>query len=141
MDQPEPVIPELLGILEEVLDAPEAFAENEAFNRMESSSGPEGTPVILVVSGLGGAPHVVFNGVESPARVLDPHRITTTVPAGAATGPITVSSGGHRTSTPIPFTVLPTPGLSITSFSPLVGKGAPSSLWTASGSPWPPRLW
>ena len=66
-----------------------------------------------------GTTAVSFNGTAQPAfTVVSPLSITTTVPAGATTGPITVTTPAG-TATSSPFTILPGP--SITGFLPAAG--------------------
>lgn len=56
------------------------------------SSGPAGTAVVIAGANFTGAVTVQFNGVPATATVNTPAQITATVPAGATTGPITVST-------------------------------------------------
>ncbi len=68
-----------------------------------------------------GATAVAFHGtVQSAFTVTSDTQITTTVPAGATTGAITVTTPGG-TATSASFTVLPGPG--ITDFVPAIGAG------------------
>ncbi len=56
------------------------------------SSGAAGTPVAITGSGFSGATSVRFKTVAAAFTVVSPTRITTTVPAGAATGKVTVAT-------------------------------------------------
>jgi cytochrome c peroxidase len=93
-----------------------AFLEGISFSPFSPIFGPVGTGV--TITGFTGATAVSFNGVAATFTEGPPGTITTTVPAGATTGPITVttpSSGPLVTTTR--FTVTPT----ITSFAPAIG--------------------
>lgn len=71
------------------------------------TSGTVGTAVLLGGSGFVATTSVKFNGVEATFTVTSNSRISTRVPAGATTGPITVTNpAGSGTSTAL-FTVLP----------------------------------
>src|SRR5262249_8465908 len=90
-----------------------AFLEGISFSPFTPTFGPVGTSV--TITGFTGATAVSFNGVAATFTVSPSGTITTTVPAGATTGRITVttpSSGPFVTTTR--FTVTPT----ITSFAP-----------------------
>jgi plastocyanin len=69
------------------------------------TSGPVGTPVTVTGSGFLGATAVAFNGVSATYQVSSDTSISAIVPAGATTGPITVTNAsGTATSAPS-FTV------------------------------------
>src|SRR5215813_9448003 len=90
-----------------------AFLEGISFSPFAPTFGPVGTGV--TITGFPGATAVSFNGVAATFTVSPSGTITTTVPAGATTGPITVTtpaSGPLKTTTR--FTVTP----AITSFTP-----------------------
>jgi hypothetical protein len=81
-----------------------------------------GAAVTITGTDLTGATAVSFNGTAQPTfTVVDATTITTTVPAGATTGPIAVTTPGG-TATSGSLTVIPTPV--ITSFSPATGAFA-----------------
>jgi len=93
-----------------------AFLEGISFSPFAPTFGPAGTSV--TITGFTGATAVSFNGATATFTEGPPGTITTTVPAGATTGPITVttaSSGPLVTTTR--FTVTP----AITSFAPAIG--------------------
>ena len=95
-----------------------AFLEGISFSPFAPTFGPVGTGVTITGTAFTGATAVSFNGVASTFTVSPSGTITTTVPAGATTGPITVttpSNGPIVTTTR--FTVTPT----ITSFAPTLG--------------------
>jgi hypothetical protein len=92
-----------------------AFLEGISFSPFTPTFGPAGTGVTITGTTFIGATAVSFNGVAATFTVSNSGTITTTVPAGATTGPITVTtpaSGPLMTTTR--FTVTPT----ITSFAP-----------------------
>jgi cytochrome c peroxidase len=93
-----------------------AFLEGISFSPFAPIFGPAGTSV--TITGFTGATAVSFNGVAATFTVSPSGTITTTVPAGATTGPITVTTpGGGPLVTTTRFTVTP----AITSFAPTIG--------------------
>jgi hypothetical protein len=70
-----------------------------------SSAGPVGASVTLTGSGFTGVTGVSFNGVAATFVVASNSVITTTVPAGATSGPLTLTKGGCAATTTAPFTV------------------------------------
>ncbi len=85
------------------------------------TAGPIGTPVTISGADLAWATAVAFNGTSQPDFTIDPSgtQITASVPAGATTGKITVTTPGGAAESANDFTVLPAP--TITSFSPTSG--------------------
>ena len=69
------------------------------------SSGTVGTKVMLHGGHFIGATQVSFNGTSATFRVLNTGNIRATVPAGATTGPITVTNPGGTTQSQQNFTV------------------------------------
>jgi hypothetical protein len=68
-------------------------------NAFSPSSGPPGTQVIITGANFTGATAVTFNGTAASLAVNSSTQITATVPSGATTGPITVTtSDGPATS-------------------------------------------
>jgi cytochrome c peroxidase len=95
-----------------------AFLEGISFSPFSPTFGPAGTVVTITGTNFTGATAVSFNGVAAGFTEGPPGTITTTVPAGATTGPITVTTpSGGPLKTTTRFTV--TPG--ITSFAPTFG--------------------
>jgi hypothetical protein len=78
------------------------------------TSGGVGTVATIYGTNFTGATGVTFNGAAASFTVLDVYRINATVPAGATTGPIKVTTPGGTATSATNFTVLPT----ISSFSP-----------------------
>jgi CSLREA domain-containing protein len=82
------------------------------------TSGPIGTVVTITGSNLTGATSVKFNGASAVPTLLSPTSIRATVPTGASSGPISVTTAGGTGVSTDPFMVLP----KITSFTPTSGK-------------------
>jgi hypothetical protein len=71
-------------------------------------SGPVGTQVTLTGSGFTGATKVTFGGAKATTySVNSGTQITATVPSGAKTGNITVTTAGGSASSKSTFTVTP----------------------------------
>jgi uncharacterized repeat protein (TIGR03803 family) len=72
------------------------------------SSGPVGTLVTITGSGLTGATKVSFGGVNAIAFTVDSGtQIRATVPAGAKTGKVALTTAGGNASSKTKFTVTP----------------------------------
>jgi cytochrome c peroxidase len=105
-----------------------AFLEGISFSPFAPTFGPVGTNVTITGANFTGATAVSFNGVAATFTESPPGTITTTVPAGATTGPITVTtpgSGPLRTTTR--FTVMSVFSLSATPSSQTVSAGVNTS--------------
>lgn len=76
-----------------------------------------GTAVKILGTNLTGATSVSFNGTKATFTVVSDAEITTTVPNGATTGSVTVTTPGGKISTNKKFLVTP----QITSFTPTSG--------------------
>lgn len=84
--------------------------------------GPAGSSVTIYGTGFGLTPaqnNVLFNGVAATVNASSATQIIVTVPSGAGTGPITVSTPNGTAVTTKTFEVLQS--LSITSFTPTIG--------------------
>jgi hypothetical protein len=99
-------------------------------------SGSPGAAVTISGSNLTGATAVTFNGAAAVFTVNSASQITSTVPNGATSGPINVTTPGGTATSSASFTVtVPTPTITtptISSFSP--GSGSPGTAVTISGS-------
>jgi subtilisin-like proprotein convertase family protein len=84
------------------------------------TSGAPGTSVVITGTNLAGATSVTFGGVVAAFTVDSGTQITATVPAGATTGPIAVTTANGTATSSTSFSVTPAP--TITSFSPASGK-------------------
>ncbi|PYP86487.1 MAG: hypothetical protein DMG65_18755, partial [Candidatus Angelobacter sp. Gp1-AA117] len=96
-----------------------AFLEGISFSPFAPTFGAVGTGVTITGTNFTGATAVSFNGVAATFTEGPPGTITTTVPAGATTGDITVTTpGGGPLKTTTRFTVTP----AIASFAPTLGS-------------------
>ncbi len=86
-------------------------------------SGPVGTSVTIFGDNFGGTQAVRFNGVNATFTVNSSTQITATVPVGATTGPITVTTPAGTATSQTPFVVTGAPASppTIASFSPQSG--------------------
>ena len=69
------------------------------------TSGPVTTPVAIVGTGFTGATAVQFNGTNAVFTVTDDQNISTSVPTGATTGKIKVTTPGGSVTSSTNFTV------------------------------------
>jgi uncharacterized repeat protein (TIGR03803 family) len=76
-----------------------------AITLLNPTSGSVGSTVQINGNNFVGTTRVNFNGVSASFKVLNIHFISATVPAGATTGPVTVTNGGGSVSSTQPFTV------------------------------------
>ena len=84
------------------------------------ASGYVGSSVVLTGTGFTGATQVTFNGAAAAAVAVNSDtQLTVTVPAGASTGPIGVTTPVSTGSSATSFTVIPAPVIS--SFTPTRG--------------------
>jgi uncharacterized repeat protein (TIGR03803 family) len=78
------------------------------FVRTNPGFGKVGSRVDVLGNALTGATAVTFNGVAATFKVVSSTEITATVPTGATTGTIKVTTkGGTKLSSNVPFLVLP----------------------------------
>jgi uncharacterized repeat protein (TIGR03803 family) len=95
------------------------------FVETNPTSGKEGAAVTILGTNLTGASSVTFGGIAATFTVVSPSEITTTVPAGALTGSVTVTVGATTLTSNVAFRVTPT----ITGFSPPSGPvGTPVTI-------------
>lgn len=123
-----------------------------AITNLDPSSGPVNWPVTISGSEFGTGGTVTFNGTPATPTNWTDTSITTSVPAGATSGPVVVTVGGAP-SNGVAFTVIPPP--SLTSLTPpsahisdpvviagnnfLDGQG--SSTVAFNGTPGMPTAW
>ncbi|HEX6885013.1 MAG TPA: IPT/TIG domain-containing protein [Planctomycetota bacterium] len=84
------------------------------------TGGPAGTPVAILGSSFGGASRVTFAGIPAAFTVTSDTRIDATVPDGATSGPIAVTTPGGTATSKSDFTV-PPPAPTIGGFDPTRG--------------------
>jgi cytochrome c peroxidase len=95
-----------------------AFLEGISFSPFAPTFGPVGTSVTITDTAFAGATAVSFNGVAAAFTVSPSGTITTTVPAGATTGPISITTPANGAIvTTTRFTITP----AINSFAPTFG--------------------
>ncbi|WP_035562859.1 FG-GAP-like repeat-containing protein [Hymenobacter sp. IS2118] len=95
------------------------------------TSGPVGTSVMITGTDLGTTSAVRFNGITAPTfTVVNGTSVTATVPAGATTGVISVTTTGGAGSSAASFTVVPPP--TVASFSPASGPVGTSVVVTGT---------
>ncbi len=70
-------------------------------------SGVAGTTVTITGGGFQGATAVTFNGTPASFTVVSPSEITATVPAGAATGPVAVTTPAGTATSSVSFEISP----------------------------------
>lgn len=104
---------------------------------LNPTSGPVGTSVAVTGTNLTGATALTFNGTASTFTVNSPTSLTATVPNGASTGPVSVTTPGGTGVGPT-FTVTIPPAPTITSFTAtpaIILVGASSTLaWTTTNA-------
>ncbi len=71
------------------------------------TSGPVGAAVNILGSDMTGATSVTFNGVSAAFTLESPELIRTTVPVGATSGPVVVSTPGITLTSNVSFLVTP----------------------------------
>ncbi|GAB3865783.1 hypothetical protein GCM10028824_05170 [Hymenobacter segetis] len=97
-----------------------SFTVLPALTSFSPTSGPPGTAVTIIGTTLTDAVNVKFNGMYvANYTVVNATTITTQVPVGATTGPLTVRTPDGTATGPINFTV--TPAVVFTSFAPASG--------------------
>jgi subtilisin-like proprotein convertase family protein len=92
-----------------------------AISSFTPTTGPAGTQVVISGSNFTGASSVTFGGIAATVfTVNSATQITATVPNGALSGPITVTTANGHASSATNYQVSPPP--TITSFTPTRGK-------------------
>jgi len=95
------------------------------------TSGGPGAPVVITGTNFTGATSVTFGGVSATFSVVSATQINTTVPSGAVTGPIAVTTPNGTGTSSTNFTVTPAP--TITLFMPTRGTVGTSVVITGAG--------
>jgi uncharacterized repeat protein (TIGR03803 family) len=95
------------------------------FVSLVSTSGKEGTNIGILGQGFNTSSVAEFGGVQATVIKIKPHFIEATVPAGALTGSVTVTTGSTELTSNRTFRVTPT----LLSFSPTSGPvGTPVTI-------------
>jgi hypothetical protein len=84
------------------------------------ASGPPGTTVLIFGANYANVTSVTFNGTNASYTWADGNRIYAAVPAGATTGPISVTMSSGTATSAASFTVTPVPP-TMTAFTPASG--------------------
>ena len=87
------------------LTSPQTFKVKPTLASFTPPSGPVGTSVTITGTGLTQATKVTFNGTSATFVVNSDKQITATVPTGATTGKIAVTTKGGSASSTTSFTV------------------------------------
>jgi hypothetical protein len=82
------------------------FKVTPSITTVTPGSGDAGTPVTIVGTGLTEGTQVAFNGTPATVDTVSYSQITTVVPAGATTGPVSVTTKWGSTTSLSTFTVL-----------------------------------
>lgn len=99
------------------------------------TSGVVGASVTITGTNLAGVDSVKFaSGVSATFTAVSNTQITATVPTGAVTGAITVSKQFCSDAASAAYTVLPTPTITLSPSSPLIGVGR-TATYTIAISP------
>ena len=98
-----------------------AFLLTPSVTSFSPQSGPVGTQVTIVGGYFTGVTGVAFNGVPAPGIIAFGTQITATVPVGASTGPITVTTATGTGSSTVDFTVVKAKP-QVTAVTPAKGK-------------------
>ncbi|MBX5442654.1 MAG: IPT/TIG domain-containing protein [Solirubrobacteraceae bacterium] len=92
-----------------------------AIGSFAPTTGAAGTQVVITGTNLAGATGVSFGGTAATQfTVVSPTQITATVPPGAQSGPITVTTPNGTATSGTPFQTTPAP--TITALSPASGR-------------------
>jgi large repetitive protein len=85
------------------------------------ASGPPGATVLIFGANFANVTSVTFNGTKASYTWADGNRVYATVPAGATTGPISVTMPSGTATSAASFTVTPAPP-TISAFTPTSGS-------------------
>ena len=113
----------LLTVILVVLPGVDALAAAPTITSFSPASGPVGTSVTIHGHNFSGpnVTSVTFNGKSATFTIDNAQKITSTVPSGATTGPIAVTSPDGTATSSTNFTVTATGAPTITSFNPTSG--------------------
>src|SRR5213594_2109396 len=103
------------------------IASTTTITSFTPTTGPTGSSVTISGTNFTGATAVLFNGVSASFTVTSATTIQATVPAGATTGPLKVTTPGGTATSASSFTVsIPINPPAITGFTPTTGPAGTS---------------
>ncbi len=105
------------------------FTVTPTMSSFTPTSGTIGSSIVITGTGFSGVTAVRFNNVISSFTVNSTTQITATVPSGATTGPVSVTTSSGTATGGTNFTVLP----NITTFSPTTGVVGNTVFITGTG--------
>jgi hypothetical protein len=97
------------------------------------TSGVVGAPITLTGTHLTGATQVSFHGTSAAFTVQSDTSVQATVPVGATSGTVAVTTAGGTATSAGSFTVSPTPAPTLTSFLPASGPVGTGVTLTGTG--------
>jgi Divergent InlB B-repeat domain len=110
---------------------PAGAAQPPTISGFSPASGPVGTSVTISGTNFTGATAVAFNGTSASFSVTSATAIQATAPAGATSGPISVTTPGGTATSSGAFTVVNAPVIS--GFTPTSGRAGTSVTINGSG--------
>ena len=116
------VVTEAVGDTDSVAFDTVSTACPVSVTNLNPTTGVVGTSVVITGTGFVAPVTVRFNQTTATGVVVNSStQITATVPTGATTGPVRVTSGGNTARSSGTFTVVTPPAPTITSFAPAFG--------------------
>jgi uncharacterized repeat protein (TIGR01451 family) len=106
-----------------VITSTNSFLVQPKIYSLAPLTGPAGTLVTISGNGFNTVTNVRFNGVNAVFTNLSTTEVLAVVPAGAATGPVSLSTAADTTNSAVAFTVVPAADLSLRfTVVPVVGQ-------------------
>ncbi len=107
-------------------DLKTALTEPPTIAEFSPAKGPVGTNVVITGTNFGGPMSVTFNLALADFTVDSPTQITATVPAGATTGPIVVTTSAGTATSASAYIVAPIVVNGLVTLAPLVTSSDPT---------------